>query len=370
MRCYLRRWLRNGAVTILILFGTLTLKQWREKLEVARDKHSGNSTQHLSSQFNPTQLHSTEFHSKLRLTEELRSTKLHLPSSKRQPINRLSSIQRHPLPQFHLTQPLNSTQLHSTTVTVINHESSQPNSSHIHSNPMKNNSSPLEKSRILILVYTTFWGRRKWVGENREECILDQTSRKQCPLDKFELTYDRKRFTESDLVIFHATDMPSLEHLKSLSKRRPILQRWVYATMESPNSTPDPMPLNGLFNATWTYRSDSEFSAQYAAYVPLSPEEKRNKKAADFTEGKSELVAWLVSNCGPQLRMSYVRELKKYIKVDVFGSCSRVFGPLRSCSKSDERRCLRKYKFYLSFENTLCKDYITEKYWDHLGKFR
>ena len=370
MRCYPRRWLRNGAVVILILFGTLTLKQWREKLEVARDKHPRNLTQHLSSEFLSTQLYSTEFHSELRSTEESHSTKLHLASTKRQLKNRLSSIQRHPT-QFHLTQ-LNSTQRHSTTVIVVNRDSSQLNLSQIHSNPMKNNSSPLEKSRILILVYTTFGGKRKWVGENREECILDHTSRKQCPLDKFELTYDKQRFTESDLVIFNAggRDMPNLEHLKSLSKRRPILQRWVYATMESPNSTPDPMPLNGLFNATWTYRSDSEFSAQYATYVPLSREEKRNKKAADFTEGKSELVAWLVSNCRPPLRMSFVRELKKYIKVDVFGSCSRVFGPLRSCSKSDERRCLKKYKFYLSFENALCKDYITEKYWDHLGKFR
>ena len=30
----------------------------------------------------------------------------------------------------------------------------------------------------------------------------------------------------------------------------------------------------------------------------------------DYTEGKSELVAWMVSNCSPQLRLSFVRELK------------------------------------------------------------
>ena len=231
----------------------------------------------------------------------------------------------------------------------------------------------LEKSRILILVYTKFWNEERWVGELRGECFLDYDRKTQCPLEKFEVTYDKKRFAESDLVIFHAAaiNMPSLQHLRSLSKNRKSSQRWVYQSMESPMSTPDPEPLNGLFNLTWTYRGDADFSAAYAAYVPLSPEEKLNKMASfttDFSQGKSELVAWLVSNCQSQLRMSFVRELKKYIKVDVFGSCSRLFGNPRKCSKSYEKHCLKRYKFYLSFENVMCKDYITEKYWDHLGK--
>ena len=91
----------------------------------------------------------------------------------------------------------------------------------------------------------------------------------------------------------------------------------------------------------------------------------------DYTQGKSELVAWIVSNCGTQLRISFVHELKKYIKVDVFGRCSgNNFGDPRSCSKNRDKThdCLRQYKFYLAFENRLCEDYITEKYWSHLGK--
>ena len=97
-----------------------------------------------------------------------------------------------------------------------------------------------------------------------------------------------------------------------------------------------------------------------------------NKKGttSDFTRGKSKLVAWMVSNCGAKLRRKFVRELKKFIKVDVFGKCSgKIFGESRPCPKTKQSNieCLKKYKFYLSFENALCEDYITEKYWANLG---
>ena len=76
------------------------------------------------------------------------------------------------------------------------------------------------------------------------------------------------------------------------------------------------------------------------------------------------MVAWFVSNCQTKSkRLEYVRHLKKYIDVDIYGKC----GPLKCDRLKNRSVCSsmlnRNYKFYLSFENSLCDDYVTEKLW-------
>jgi len=73
-------------------------------------------------------------------------------------------------------------------------------------------------------------------------------------------------------------------------------------------------------------------------------------------------VAWFVSNCGARNnRLQYARELSKYISVDVYGACGT-----KKCPRTTANKCFdmldKDYKFYLAFENSNCKDYITEKF--------
>ena len=74
---------------------------------------------------------------------------------------------------------------------------------------------------------------------------------------------------------------------------------------------------------TWTYSSHWDSWGPYGKYEQLSQEEavKMNEMATvtDYTQGKSGLAAWMVSNCGPQLRISLVREMKPYIRFHVIG---------------------------------------------------
>ncbi len=61
-------------------------------------------------------------------------------------------------------------------------------------------------------------------------------------------------------------------------------------------------------------------------------------------------------------RENYVEELQKYIQVDIYGKC----GNSNVCPKGEGNGCLRRlakqYKFYLAFENGICKEYVTEKF--------
>lgn len=82
-------------------------------------------------------------------------------------------------------------------------------------------------------------------------------------------------------------------------------------------------------------------------------------------QGKTKPVIWFVSNCLARSgRQEFVNELSKHIPVDVYGRCGS-----RYCSRSKD--CFAEiaepeYFFYLSLENSLCADYVTEKLYNAL----
>lgn len=102
---------------------------------------------------------------------------------------------------------------------------------------------------------------------------------------------------------------------------------------------------------------------------------------AEF-ERRTNSALWFVSNCNAALRMKVAAELGQIYPLTVLGSCSQVMRnkyPTVSTSKItfNEMACSRHSscelnafstaKFYLSFENSNCSDYITEKFWKSLN---
>ena len=86
---------------------------------------------------------------------------------------------------------------------------------------------------------------------------------------------------------------------------------------------------------------------------------------------RSKDIAWLVSHCNtPSKRENYVEEMKKNkeLKIDIFGKCGNnndTTSKLPSRNGNYEMGypiLAEQYKFYLSFENAKCYDYITEKF--------
>ena len=225
----------------------------------------------------------------------------------------------------------------------------------------------VNRSRV-ILVYTNLFGSSEWYNLPAKEAA-NFASR--CKFKNCEVTYDKSRLKESDAVVFHARDMPSSDFLQAQSKTsRPSNQRWAYFISENPVNTPDRKPLDGLFNWTMTYKKESDIWLPYKKYHKLkSSEVKTTNKdyAADKNKvANRKLAFWIVSHCG-LYRDHYVHKLQEFISLDVAGGCAKSYkNPLNDCNKDGKDACMskaRNYKFYLSFENQFCNQYVTEKYW-------
>ena len=90
------------------------------------------------------------------------------------------------------------------------------------------------------------------------------------------------------------------------------------------------------------------------------------KPNTDYAKSKARFALWYVSNCqtkGTKKRMEIVKELRKHISIDVYGSneCSEVGAEPDPCDNDEtcSSQLMSAYKFYLSFENTQCNYYIT-----------
>jgi hypothetical protein len=68
-----------------------------------------------------------------------------------------------------------------------------------------------------------------------------------------------------------------------------------------------------------------------------------------------------------QLRKQmFLQKLQQHLEVDIWGSC----GNDNMCPFNNYTQCLIRmgetYKFYLALENSICNDYVTEKFWARL----
>jgi alpha-1,3-fucosyltransferase len=180
-----------------------------------------------------------------------------------------------------------------------------------------------------------------------------------CPITKCEFINDRRRLNESDLVLVHMRDP-----INQIPSYRSMNQRWVFVLYESSMNTDSFEEYNGVFNLTSTYRIDSDFPGFYFENGFKWAFNPRFNENYNFHANKrhNKFAAALISNTNDKSqRKEYINDLKKYIQVDIYGKygkdCSKL-GPNTDC----RREISKNYKFFLAFENSICKDYITEKF--------
>lgn len=198
---------------------------------------------------------------------------------------------------------------------------------------------------VTILFYNEFWPS---VAETLSDCPWP------C-----RLLFEPSALPEADVVVFH---IPTLRGVMAIDDR--LGQLWVAWSMESDINYPclANAAFMQQFDLTMTYRRDSDiwvpyFGPDILALLWAPPQDKTASAPA----------VYLASNPWDRSgRNQYAAELMKHLPVDSYGRCLRN----RTLPGDEGRRTkldtIASYPFTLAFENSISKDYVTEKFFDPL----
>lgn len=194
------------------------------------------------------------------------------------------------------------------------------------------------------------------------------------------------QINESDVILIHLRSVDSREKLLQDLAPRNLSQPWVMFEPDTPiNSNPilrhQYHVLNGIFNRTFHFRTDSDvlmvhgFIVRRGSEANLLPPSWHKEPIVWPTNNRSKLAVAFISNCQAQSgRLKYINEVQKFAPVDVFGRCGTLkCGSSRYAEHQytpDTDPCMiyagKNYLFFFAFENAFCEDYVTEKVYNLL----
>ncbi|XP_045212389.1 alpha-(1,3)-fucosyltransferase 7-like [Mercenaria mercenaria] len=224
-----------------------------------------------------------------------------------------------------------------------------------------------------VVIWTPFFGGWGWVDDAQNAM---NTCKASCTF-----TSDQTAVQTADAVLFHANDLWKYRGLLGtlynidipMPEYRTPDQVWAVLSWEPMTFMWGKVKPN-TFNWTMLYRRESTVYNPFTSFYKMTPEEAKAKRKPKNTEmflrKKTKFASTMVSNCYDQAqRYKIIRELQRYVDVDNFGSCTGNMicphgVPTTECGK----KYLKDYKFYLAFENSFCRDYISEKFWNALSR--
>jgi alpha-1,3-fucosyltransferase len=206
-----------------------------------------------------------------------------------------------------------------------------------------------------------------------------------------------------DAIVMHGVDAGlNAQDKDSIQNWRRPHQRFVFFMLEPPPNGPQftSATYDFFWNYTMTYRIDSDVPIPYGFIAPnVDPVKGGDPRGiripqttwpidydeTDFIQNvlpnkgenfrmlarRPKKVAWVVSRCiSNSHREEFVKELQKYIEVDVFGKCGSLACDVEGARPNEETcnsQVMRNYKFYLAFENNFAQDYVTEKFFSRMN---
>ena len=223
----------------------------------------------------------------------------------------------------------------------------------------------VNENRSDVKLKRIFWYNQKHFQTSRHvEKSLNSTFFEQCEVKNCVMTFNKSDAPISDAVIINWLN----EH-SPLTFKRPHDQVWIFIQHESPISYKHTkfQGFQNSFNWTMTYSEHSDLPLPYGA-LKLKPSVPQKDYQA-IAENKTRDAIWIVSDCPTNSkRERYVDILKQYIDIDILGKCGRKW----NCGRAHDHEagdCFSilnsTYRYYIAFENALCKEYITEKFYEN-----
>lgn len=178
-------------------------------------------------------------------------------------------------------------------------------------------------------------------------------------IPRCKLVSQRSLYNTADVVVFHNRELMRGHQKLPLHLPRPRGQRWAWMSLESLAHDGNLRPYANIFNLTITFRRDADISIPYGELLPKADGENERGAEVGIPQNKTALVCWVISNYRRRQKRSQVyRQLRATVPVKVYGRWSR-----RPLSPQALLPTISRCYFYLAFENSATKDYITEKLW-------
>ncbi|KRX74131.1 Alpha-(1,3)-fucosyltransferase 5 [Trichinella sp. T6] len=210
--------------------------------------------------------------------------------------------------------------------------------------------------------------------ENYSDAYITDEFLSKCPQLNCRIHYDRSLVKQSAAVVHYDR---TINFYNMPPRHRQLNQHYVFFLMETPHHVSDKVFWKNNLNyytLTMSYRRDSDIFSPFGYLkkrdVPIKLSDDHLKM---ITKSKTDLAACLVSYCStPSQRELYMAELQKHIDIHVYGKCgTRHCLKESSCPKDCqcEKMIASRYKFYIAFENSVCKDWVTEKIFNRMDRY-
>lgn len=246
----------------------------------------------------------------------------------------------------------------------------------------------LEEEVKTVLLWTPWWteeGGDWYLGQGKE--VFSQ-----CPVSSCSVTTSRSLapLTSYSAVLFHSWQLfrPGFD----FPSNRSLDQRYILFSCESVQhcgymTNWEYQVLEDFFNNTMTFREDSDIVVPYARMKATSlGSSLATSSSSDWLDRKnlgplagqparntsrSHAVLFVSSHCVTDSnREGMVRRLNNTVRVTFRGKCAKLWEHQSSPGVEGRKgtQLLRgDFYFYLAAENSLCRDYVTEKFWDALA---